>query len=92
MEEGHEETGESQWMLTPGRLCGLLCVSIAYRAPPAIRTEITSHTSIDFEALRGQAHYVSVGQPQWGGLKDPALTVRSEGEALPALKKMKPVP
>ncbi len=48
--------------------------------------------SIYFNALMGQAHYVSVGQPQWGGVTDPVLMVRSEGEALPVLKRMKPSP
>jgi hypothetical protein len=49
--------------------------------------------SINFKALPGQAHYVSVEQPQWSPtpFPDPVLTVRSEGEALPMLKKM-PVP
>ncbi len=45
-----------------------------------------------FEALRGQAHYVSVGEPQLATPPLPVLTVHPEGEALPVLKKMKPMP
>ncbi len=45
-------------------------------------------TTIDVQTLPGQAHYVAV-QPRQG---TPVLTVRSEGEALPALKEMKPMP
>jgi uncharacterized protein DUF2846 len=44
-------------------------------------------TSIDVQTSAGQAHYVAV-QPRQG---NPMLTVRSEAEALPALKEMKPM-
>ena len=45
-------------------------------------------TSIEVQTSSGQAHYVAV-QPRQG---TPLLTVRSEEEALPALKEMKPMP
>ena len=45
-------------------------------------------TSIDVQTSPGQAYYVAV-QPRQG---TPLLTVRSEEEALPTLKEMKPMP
>ncbi len=45
--------------------------------------------SIDVQTFPGQAHYVAVRLPDRAA---PVLTVRSEAEALPALKEMKPVP
>ncbi len=49
-------------------------------------------TSIDLETLPGQAHYVAVRMSKWSFVPKPVLTVRSEVEALPVLKKMKPIP
>ncbi len=45
--------------------------------------------SIDVQTLPGQAHYVTV---RVRDRASPVLTVRSEEEALPALKEMKPMP
>ncbi len=52
---------------------------------------VRTRTSTYFETLRGQAHYLSVGQRKLYE-PDPFLTVHPEGEALPVLKKMKPMP
>ncbi|HWU37490.1 MAG TPA: hypothetical protein VN203_07530 [Candidatus Acidoferrum sp.] len=45
--------------------------------------------SIDVQTLSGQAQYVTVRVPDHA---PPVLTVRSEAEALPALKELKPMP
>ncbi len=74
--------------LTPG--AHMVAVIIL---PPSLNKNLIG-ASLHFKALPGQTHYVSVQQPQWSPTPypDPVLTVRSEGEALPALKKLKPSP
>jgi hypothetical protein len=60
---------------------------------PDVTYQAIGKGTIKLETLAGQAHYVSVRQSNYR-IKDPplVLTVRSEEEALPALKKMKPMP
>ncbi len=61
-----------------------------------VKNLTSADTSIHLEALPGQVHYVSVRQtvrePGTPTMPYSVLTERSEGEALPALKKMKPMP
>jgi hypothetical protein len=64
-----------------------------FELPPAL-SETRPSGSITLETLAGQAHYLSVRQPQSIWRRNPTLVLmeRSGVEALPALKKMKPMP